>query len=458
MNAMLARSWLLVCFAGATFAGEGAEPPVADERQTELRELAEQLAPIADPARAAAEGEPRADDNRPAWVQEYLENPLAEQETVTLDDLVQALQDPATRDEVIEQHWQRLRKATPEQQAEFLRQALQNDSPRVRRQAAKALQELGMLEQVVAELLLELAEADDAQLRATAVIGLENIELGPGDLPAEYWQAILEALGSDDDRVRRAAESRLESMGPRAVPALLDLVQGHPDPALRRRAAAILTRIVGSRKAHPSGAVGPPPADRTEGLAAPAQPDLALPGAEQAPAMPPPSGPLPLPGEVAPPPKSAAVTRAGPTTQRVAEPAQPQEVRVYFGTNRNVLPPQERSLRPLAQYGLLFVGSVVAIRLAWRRAPSASRPPRTHATEARCYSPWSPSAWRSGVPRPSTPLCGSITRSPPASNSARIATAKARCIWATATSRCHRATRWVRSRLRDSASKTKANM
>lgn len=320
------------------------------------------------------------DGPEPTWAQDYLDDSLAGRETVTLEDLTRALDDPAIRDVVIERHWQRVTGATPEQQVQFLRQALYHDSPRVRRQAAEALQKLGSLEQVVAGILLDMARTDDVELRRIAVIALENMELGAGDLPAEYWQAMLDSLISPDDPARYAAESRLEAVGARAVPMLLELLENNPDPAVRRAAAALLTRIVGTRQ-RPIAMGGP----MTETPSAPAS------GAE--------------PGAPAPPPKKAAATRAqGPRTLREVDKTHPEVVRVYFGTNRETLPPTQRPLRPLIQFALLFTGAVIVTGLAWRLPTSHHQQGRRRgclpillALIGIATAVWSAAAWNAAL-------------------------------------------------------------
>jgi len=322
-------------------------------------EPAEEPAPIDNAPVDNASAAPSPPAEPVDWVGDYLEDPLAESTNVSLDDIARQLANPAARDTVLQRHWSRLTGATVEQQTEFLRQTLRHESLPVRRQAAEALQQMGMLEQVVGELLLAMAAGDDIELRRAAVVGLELINLGPNELPADYWQALADAMRSADETVRRSAEARLQHEGARSVPLLLELLQNETYARVRQQAAALLSRLVGSRGFQP-GALAPE-------SSLPDQPDTR-------------DIPQPEPGEMVTPPKAPATRGEAPHSQRVVEPQSAQKVRVYFGTNRERLPPEPKSARALWQYGLLLFGSLFATRLSWRRREAQdarSRPRRS---------------------------------------------------------------------------------
>lgn len=334
---------LLVCL----WAGSSAAPACAQSPPSEPLPPQSNSPQSASPQPAVSESAA----GQPDWISTYLaDDPLAAQDSVTLQELQQALDDPLQQAHVIERHFFRLREATPEQKLEFLKAALQHTAPVVQRQAAVELHQSGQLEAVVVQQLQAWLQSNDPQRKAACIIALSQMDFDPGSMPEEYWQSLLEALGSEDPELQSAAAAQLLAQGPAAVPRLLQALQS-PEPRLNRSAAQLLSRIVGSRG-----------------------PSAAAPGMPMAPAMAPPGFPPGAVGRAEPgtvtPPKAAP---AGPVTHtaRREEPQAPATVRVYYGTNRELLRPDPPSWGNLLFYPSLFGTLLLAAFVIWRRPSEA---------------------------------------------------------------------------------------
>lgn len=298
------------------------------------------------------------------WAQEYLqEDPLAAKSAVSYDDLLQTLQKPKLRELVIPRHLARVKGLSDEQRTSLLRTALANESPVVRRQAAAELQRLGLLEAVVRDLLLELTRNDNRDLRRSAILALERIRLDQP--PEDYWKTLVETLGDDDFTVSDAAARQLRDLGAEAVPALLEALQDESE-AVRQRAALLLGDIVGSKAPLPSAIGGP-----------------ALPMAPAAQPAPP-----ALPGPLRSFPPPAAAPTKGPEAEasrqehrtRQVDDKSPVQVRVYFGTNRELSqslpPPLGAKITVFAVLLAVLLGFSVLTLRRWKKARQKGEKPR----------------------------------------------------------------------------------
>ncbi len=270
----------------------------------------------------------------PDWATEFLaEDPLAAKESLTLQDLEQALQDEGQRQWVIQRHF--LRAAlTPTQQREFLRSAFQHPDRTVRSQAAEALHQLGELQEVVRSTLLEWMESGDRDVAESAIIGLQFLRIPEQELDANLFDSLLLALDSESPKVRAAAAAQLQRLGPAAIPILLDAMQDPQQP--RQGAAEVLSRIVG---------------DVPEEIAT-------------------------IPQAVVPPEevtKSAPIATTTDMLARQVDEDQAEVVRVYYGTNREVTELPKNPQRTLALWGSVFFLTVaIAVWSFTRSRPHES--------------------------------------------------------------------------------------
>lgn len=274
------------------------------------------------PAAPSATAQPRIKANPDVvaedWAAEVLKaDPLTKLPRPTVADLRKALADPKQADQVLPRHLIRAQLSIAEQ-TQFLREALRHASLEVRRQAAHELQRQGLLEAAVGAQLVEFAVRKESKDDFTAVIALQDIVLPWSQVSDAYWQEILRAIASDNFDAAGAASRQLRRWGADAVPRLLDAAQSTDKP-LRNAAIRKLAEIVGTARATEaaSGILVP-----TYGAAANTQP--ALPA-----------------GGSAPPP--AVVAKAMPTVRtethqdRKLDEEHPKTVRVFYGTNREVL-------------------------------------------------------------------------------------------------------------------------
>ncbi|MBC8876591.1 MAG: alpha/beta hydrolase [Planctomycetes bacterium] len=285
--------------------------------------------------------QPAAPAGKADWAKKFLKQDPLEEKIPTYEDLLDALQDPDQRDRAISRHFPRAEDLTREQQEELLRLALGNESPVVQRQAAAEMKRLGMLEKVVQDILLDLLRDEDPEIRRAAVVALEKVELE--EHSDEYLDAVVDTLAAEDPLARGAAERQLADLGAEAVPVLLEALRSD-DPQARVNAAIMLSQIVGSKKA----VVGQLP------LAAVAEP---------------------------PPTKARDTTELGGTGERPrgrkvrhVDEAQPETVRVYFGTNRELV----SESAPLWRKFVVLPGVIVFLCvwfcfIRWREKRSAKR-------------------------------------------------------------------------------------
>lgn len=262
-------------------------------------------------------------------------DPLAAKTTVTLADLRAALADPRRADSVIKLHFARA-ELTEDERVAFLREALAGTSLEARRQAAHELDSRGFLGAVVARELLAKLKGKAAAEYAPYVGVLARCPVAWNDAPKEYVRAVLEALSSSDVQTAEAARSQLKVWGADAVPDLLGALKSE-DEKLRQAAATGLGVIVGRRAGLPDIAFLP----KTPG-----------PGATK-------------PLKSSSPAERPTVAKGAPVgamaqkhAERVVEEEKPEMVRVYYGTNRELV---ERRPDPRFRlYGLPVVFLVVA--------------------------------------------------------------------------------------------------
>ena len=292
------------------------------------------------------------------WAENYLrEDSPALIAKPSLEDLQRALQNPALRDLVIERHFARAN-LTASEQREFLRQSLGHESLAVRQQTAIELKKLGWLNEVVGDMLLELAKRDDVELQRAVVIALQYVELPATNIPEHYWKAVLAALNSDDPLAQNAASFQLERWGPASVPKLLDELRT-AEPQMQREIARVLARVVANRPL--------PAADGREPSEFGA-PSGAPPSASPTPRV---MTPLNVPGKgTVTVPKAAGPEYIGPRVGRALEAQQPRKVRVYFGTNRSVVGETPDPRFRLWLLPAVFLGAIASVY--WRLRPHAA--------------------------------------------------------------------------------------
>jgi esterase/lipase superfamily enzyme len=262
-------------------------------------------------------------------------DPLAAKTAVTLADLRAALADPRRADSVIKLHFARA-ELTEDERVAFLREALAGTSLEARRQAAHELENRNLLGTVVARELLAKLKGKDAADYAPFVGALARCPVAWSDAPKEYVRAVLEALSSSDAQTAEAARSQLKVWGADAVPDLLEALQSD-DAKLHQAAATGLGIIVGRRAGLPDIAFLPktPGAGATKPLKS--------------------SSPAERPTVAKGAPVGAMAQKHA---ERVVEEEKPEMVRVYYGTNRELV---ERRPDPRFRlYGLPVVFLVVA--------------------------------------------------------------------------------------------------
>lgn len=294
------------------------------------------------PQRSAAEAG-QGDD----WARQFLkDDPLAALQQVTLEDLRRGLEDPRQQTNVIARHFWRVTGATDQEKIAFLIEAMRSPSAVVQRQTAVELQAINALEPVVRDLLLDYSTSEDPVLRRASVVGLELIEIPPGQQSEEYWAALIEALGDPDDTVADSAARQLKDQGANAVPALLDALRDrHPRPLW---VARVLSEIVGSKSIRPQAAIAYAAPEAIDDRQT-AEPTIG---------------------------KSAVVT--DPThAVRDVDPTQPTSVSVYFGTNRALIEKPRKSWKQLFQYPLLALLMLAAIIPFFTGTSPTADQPRT---------------------------------------------------------------------------------
>lgn len=237
----------------------------------------------------------------PDWAAELIKkDPLTQKTEVSLADLQAALADADRAATVLEQHFSRAA-LTPAERRELLTDALSHKLPSVRTQATAELQRLGLLDGVLIDLLLKLAEEGDADVRQATIIALQNAVLPWDRVSSEYRKSLFDALASDDAALRDAAVEQLKKSGGANVAELITTIRTG-NPSARRAAATVLSGIL-----TPKSTTVPVPS---------------------------PSGTGPAVAFV---PAKGGVTASPSHIERGIEPKTPQPVRVYYGTNREII-------------------------------------------------------------------------------------------------------------------------
>lgn len=284
---------------------------------------------------------PGTNSNEPNWANEYLaEDPLVAKDAVTLDDIRQGLESPRRRGTVIDRHFKRTNEATLAEKRQFLVLALKSEFSEVQRQAARELATLRLLEGVVRDLLIELVQSEDPQLRQVAVIALEHVDYKTEGWPDAYWDALVEGLASDDPVIVKGIAERLEGQGASAVPSLIKALHG-PIPRVQREAAKIISQIVGSPLAKR------PTTDGTSGIK---RSESRL-------------QPTPSPGveTVAKAPRNAESA----TAVRAVDVNKSKSVKVYFGTNRELFEAEHPLWSKILLYPVLSLFLLLGIGIIW---------------------------------------------------------------------------------------------
>jgi hypothetical protein len=209
----------------------------------------------------AALAQPPASKEKENWAESLLkDDPLAEKRDVTLADLEAALKDPKQRETVVERHFARA-SINLEEQKKFLKLALGTDSPVIQLQALDQMTAFGLLEEVVAEIVLEMAEQGDAGLRKAVMIALQDFDWDILEPPVWYRELIQQAMTSDDAREREAATRQIVAWGTDSVPGFLQILRSGTS-SQREQAALALSRFLSAKRAQPGAAASaPPPTD-----------------------------------------------------------------------------------------------------------------------------------------------------------------------------------------------------
>lgn len=296
------------------------------------------------PQQSNAQEDNAQEDN---WAGDYLRDPLAQVPIPNLEQLLAAIADPQFQDRVFSSHYPRALQLSEQQRREFLLTALQHDMPQIQQQAAIELARRGMLVQVIRQALQALSLSDQETLREAAIIGLEG--LTPRALVSEPEQIdrLVRTLNSQDDAARHAARTQLMRLGPQAVPALLAALH---TPEQSRAAAGLL----GSIAAEVLSPIGGPAQQPMLDAPPPPMPSPPQRSRSRAPGPPRRSADPPIPVPLDPdfgPASTYAKSAPGMRSQlpqreeamlRDLDESNPQTVRVYYGTNREILeqPPQ----------------------------------------------------------------------------------------------------------------------
>lgn len=328
--------------------------------------------PVAAPADAPAD-----------WAEEYLQDPLADVAEPTLEQLRASLADPELRQRVVREHFPRAQQLSEADRLAFLREALASETFAVRQQAAIQLQRSGLLNQFLSELLRELAIDTDPARREIGILAMEGMFGVEQPDDEAYIESLIEALASDSQPLKDAAIAQLTGIGAAAIPQLLDELGGDSQ---RATAAARVLVAIAQAAAPLAPTFAPAPAmvpefapEMAPELSPTPFPESAViprPGASYSPPDAPPgslpdffdrldrqrSGGLRSPSAMrAPAPKSAASREPAPAPPtfesplvRGVDPTEPTTVRVYYGTNREILD-------ETPQVGFFEIASHVAI-------------------------------------------------------------------------------------------------
>ncbi|MCA9083900.1 MAG: alpha/beta fold hydrolase [Planctomycetaceae bacterium] len=268
-------------------------------------------------------------------LEEIAADPLFQKDVITLEDLTAGLNDPQRQNTVIERHFVRATGLSDDQQQTFLTDALRHKSPVVRRQAVDQLERLNILSDAVLQLV------QDAGPMAEMSFKLAQAEIpDQTDTPAQvteigYIRRLILQLVSEEITERFAAETQLEAIG---SPAVSELVLLLTDTAYARPAARMLGRILRAAEEIPE-------TYQLEAIVGAAAESL---------------------------PAKAPMEVSAETTVREPEKGSPTKVRVFFGTNRELLREPESAEPRLFNGSVIVVGAILmlAFRLGYRRGSS----------------------------------------------------------------------------------------
>jgi len=277
-----------------------------------------------------AQTQPKVPDEN--WAEELLkQDSLTNRSSITLEDLLTALDDPQRRETVIERHFTR---AQLDQSAQklFFKKALAVESDSVRRQAIAKMLELGLLEHVIAEIVLERAEKGDEERRLEALVILQDFDWGQMLAPSWYRELVRQSLTSGDPLRRDAAAKQLAAWPAEELPELLKQLNSE-DTDRRREATLVLSKILSIKRT---------PAQK---LAT----KQAIISTEQSPVV------------VA---KFRNTVTVGPLTERVQEDQDAKSVRVYFGTNRALA---ANHPDPRYRFAAGIAATIASVGLIWLR-------------------------------------------------------------------------------------------
>lgn len=266
------------------------------------------------------------------WAEELLKNdPLTGRSSITLEDLLTALQDPMRAETVIERHFARAHLDRSSQKS-FFKKALAVESNSVRRQAITKMLELGYLEQVIAEIVLDRAEKGDHERGLEALVILQDFDWQQIEAPSWYRELVRKTLASDDPLQRDAAAKQLTAWSAEELPELLQ--QFNSDDPVRRREAALVLATLLSAKRTPAQTLAPKQAR-----------------------IPPEQSPIVVA-------KFRNTVASGPVSERVQEDLVAKPVRVYFGTNRALT---ANHPDPCYRFAAGIVAAVASVGLIWLR-------------------------------------------------------------------------------------------
>lgn len=245
------------------------------------------------------------------WAAEVISNdPMEGLQTITLDDLRNSLSDAQMAARALERHFDRTQ-LSDEQAKQFLSEAIAHPDTIVRQLAAEKLQQRGWLSTTIRQRLLTWIRDEDATKLAPAIVALQHSQLERTEIDSQLIDVLIGQLDSEDSQVRLAAEMQLFRIGAIAVPQLLDVIE-QPSP-IQLPAAGVLSRLIA---ADPAESI-------VEKSGAPNIGTLAIP---------PTAG---LPSEVATVGKGVGM--ADGMSVRERDDDNPQTVRVFFGTNRQII-------------------------------------------------------------------------------------------------------------------------
>lgn len=281
---------------------------------------------------------PQQSTSPPDWAKKFLaKDPLAKKDKINPQDIREGMASPTQRSSIISSHYDRLTDASEEEKIKLLEEAITSEHPILQQQAAVKLKELGKLKSVIRKVLLDFLKSEDANLKRTAVVGLEHIDIPSAEQTDQYWQALVEGMYDENPPVSDAAKQKLLSHGDSCIPYLLNELKSDPSKSLI--AAAVLSDVLKSTES-----VVEPNHDN-ETMAEPSKTPPTLPseviddffGEKGFPEIPPPS--FNKETTSAPPP-TVGKSRVGESTKstpRNVDKEHPTLVTVFYGTNRELI-------------------------------------------------------------------------------------------------------------------------